>query len=119
MPIPRMRTLISGLVLTVPAFGAVAVFPDRAAAGHRGMDGADPLPGMEPGPHQLHRPVPGGRRTTDVQSRRDDRDGVDQTLTIDLCRLQFLYQGMDPASSGDYSQLPWRLGLLTRTNSSC
>jgi endo-1,4-beta-xylanase len=47
------------------------------------------------------------------------RDGVDQTLTIDPCRLRYLYQGLDPATSGSYSQLPWRLALLTQTNSSC
>jgi endo-1,4-beta-xylanase len=47
------------------------------------------------------------------------RDGVDQTLTINPCRLRFLYQGMDPAASGDYSQLAWRLSLVTQTNSTC
>ncbi|MET8976697.1 non-reducing end alpha-L-arabinofuranosidase family hydrolase [Streptomyces sp. NPDC004539] len=47
------------------------------------------------------------------------RDGVDQTLTIDPCTMRYLYQGLDPAASGSYSQLPWRLALLTQTNSTC
>ncbi|MEU1933277.1 non-reducing end alpha-L-arabinofuranosidase family hydrolase [Streptomyces coeruleorubidus] len=47
------------------------------------------------------------------------RAGVDQTLTIDPCRLRFLYQGMDPAAGGEYYRLPWRLALLTQTNSTC
>lgn len=43
------------------------------------------------------------------------RDGYDETMTIDTCRLQFLYQSVDLTASGGlvYSQLPYRLGLLT------
>jgi len=41
------------------------------------------------------------------------RDGYDETLTVDPCNLQFLFQGYDPSrGSTDYSQLPWQLGLL-------
>jgi hypothetical protein len=39
-------------------------------------------------------------------------------LEIDPCHLQFFYQGLDPGSDDGrpYSQLPWKLGLLTRTD---
>ena len=45
------------------------------------------------------------------------RDGTDQHLTVDPCHMQYLYQGFDPASEGaPYNSLPWKLGLLTKTN---
>ncbi|KAK4114417.1 glycoside hydrolase family 62 protein [Canariomyces notabilis] len=47
------------------------------------------------------------------------RTQTDQTLTISLCKLRFWYQGMDPQAGGEYNALPWRLGLITQTNSAC
>jgi hypothetical protein len=44
------------------------------------------------------------------------RDGYDETMTIDPKNLRFLYQGMGlgqgEMNNLDYSQLPWRLGIL-------
>jgi hypothetical protein len=54
--------------------------------------------------------------TSDISHGELLRDGYDETLTIDACKLQYLYQGMDPAKSSlPYYLLPYRLGLLTLT----
>ncbi len=55
--------------------------------------------------------------TVDISHGEMLRDGYDQTLTIDPTGLQYLYQGVNPASrSVDYVRLPWQLGIIRRTN---
>lgn len=45
---------------------------------------------------------------------------LDQKLRIDPCKMEFLYQGIGPdADWSDYNGLPWKLGLITLTNSVC
>ncbi len=43
------------------------------------------------------------------------RAGYDETLTVDMANLQFLFQGVtDERKAGKiYGQIPWQLGLLT------
>jgi len=51
--------------------------------------------------------------TRDVSHGELLRDGYDETITIDLSNLRFLYQGRDPKINTRYHLLPYRLGLLT------
>ncbi|KAK0653087.1 GH62 arabinofuranosidase [Cercophora newfieldiana] len=109
-------------LLVIEAIGATGERYFRSFTSNRIAEGWKPLAATEENPFAGAANVEfeGTPWTKSISHGEIIRTHLDQTLTIDPCKLRFLYQGLDPAlNSGEYNALPWRLALITQTNSAC
>ncbi|MGC4088868.1 MAG: non-reducing end alpha-L-arabinofuranosidase family hydrolase [Polyangiaceae bacterium] len=57
----------------------------------------------------------GAAWSADISHGELVRSGCDETLSVELGDLRYLYQGCDPSvDTRDYNAIPWKLALLTR-----
>jgi len=58
----------------------------------------------------------GTKWTADFSHGEIIREGYDETMAVSPCNLKYFFQGKDPYSTVSTAKLPWKLGLLTKSN---